>query len=150
MRILNPYMPESFEREESACPGIITDQMVEFNLESSYTGLLNRSKQGTNIAAVMWGQLKDEMASPLPGAKFQHEKILYWPEGGGALDISQVASRGYSIIGSWNSWSPQVMESLGNGQYAFTVTLGANRWERFQITLDGDRAKTLHPNDAYA
>jgi len=42
------------------------------------------------------------------------------------------------------------MEHLGNNIYAFTVTLGPNRWERFQICLDSDKDKVLHPGAGWA
>lgn len=54
-------------------------------------------------------------------------------------------------------WRPQSMESEGPGVFAFTIVLGENRpahfdlpralgrWERFQISLDGDSTRVLHP-----
>merc|ERR1719188_828786 len=36
------------------------------------------------------------------------------------------------------------------GVWAFTVTLGENRFERFQIWLDGDSAAGLHPDQSNA
>jgi len=52
---------------------------------------------------------------------------------------------GFSILGTFNRWRPEAMEVEEPGVYGFTVTLGETRWERFQIALDGDLMRVLHP-----
>eukprot|EP00435_Cladocopium_sp_Y103_P041304 s673_g11.t1 len=57
----------------------------------------------------------------------------------------------YFIIGSFNSWEePVKMEAESKGVYAFTMVLGENRWETFQIWEDGDPDKVLHPGIHWA
>ena len=42
------------------------------------------------------------------------------------------------------------MEDEGDGVYGYTVTLGDNCWELFQIWLDGDETQVLHPGQPKA
>jgi hypothetical protein len=42
------------------------------------------------------------------------------------------------------------MEPEGDGAFGFTVTLGENRFEQFQIWMDGDSSRVLHPGEAKA
>merc|ERR1719221_2260286 len=52
----------------------------------------------------------------------------------------------YTIVGTWSSWqNPAEMEDEGDGMYGFTVILGDNCWEMFQIWLDGNEDMVLHP-----
>lgn len=42
------------------------------------------------------------------------------------------------------------MEPDGEGCFSFTLTLGENRFESFQIWLDGDSTRVLHPGEVKA
>jgi hypothetical protein len=42
------------------------------------------------------------------------------------------------------------MEKEADGVYGYTITLGENRWEHFQIWLDGEKQKALHPGELKA
>merc|ERR1712039_957039 len=56
----------------------------------------------------------------------------------------------YSIIGSWNNWSAcSSMMNDGSG-YTYTVELGEDGHESFQILVDGDPNSVLHPDVADA
>lgn len=53
---------------------------------------------------------------------------------------------GFFIIGSWSGWTvPESMEDEGDGCYGYTLVLGENRWEQFQLVIDQNYAKVLHP-----
>jgi len=57
-----------------------------------------------------------------------------------------IPDKGYYIIGSFNSWREPVQMTLDTeGGYGYTMTLGENSFEQFQIWLDGDSTKVLHP-----
>jgi len=141
LRILNPHL-DIFMCERFASLPV---EAVEYSLDSSYTGLSNRSPTGTNCHAIMWGQVLDSHATIFPEAPQEREKILFWPEGGGEMDSDKDARRGYSIKGTFNGWKPVDMEAEENGVWGITLTLGDSRWERFQICLDGDANRVLHP-----
>jgi len=141
LRIANPHLDVDCCDRSVQMPS----EALEFRLASSYTGITNRSAVGTNCHVICWGQVNDDHCPLLPEATFQRDKIFFWPEGGGALEDGMVPKRGYSIIGSWNKWEPEPLETEAPGVYAYTVTLGENRWERFQILLDQDRRKVLYP-----
>nr|AQS99210.1 type I polyketide synthase [Gambierdiscus polynesiensis] len=142
LRLLNPHMDiQICER-----PSYISTESLEFRIASSYVGITNRSIAGTNCHCLTWGQVTDGCSRPLPEPAFRREKIIFWPEGGGTLEDDMVPRRGYSIIGSWNRWEPETMESEGSGVFSYVVTLGENRWERFQILLDSDKRRVLFPS----
>jgi len=143
LRILNPHMDiEACERPAHFCT-----EMLEYRLSSTFTGVTNRSIAGTNVHALCWGQISKEHCSPIPQKDPQREKILFWPEGGGQLEDDQIAKRGYSLMGTFNGWQQEPMESEGAGIFGCTFTLGENRWERFQIAMDHDARKVLYPGD---
>jgi hypothetical protein len=67
------------------------------------------------------------------------------------LPPEQKPEKFYGIVGSWSNWKdPREMEAEGDGRYGFTIVLGVNRWEQFQIWLDGDPSKVLHPDSVKA
>lgn len=55
-------------------------------------------------------------------------------------------AHGYYIVGSWTQWEDvEEMDRREDGSYSSLVTLGVNRFESFQIWLDGDDDRILHP-----
>merc|ERR1711957_1022819 len=71
------------------------------------------------------------------------QDLCYWPGGGGKLQADSKVAIGYFISGSWNGWNPVEMERGGNGLFTHTVSIGENRYEEFQIWLDGDPSRAL-------
>lgn len=54
-----------------------------------------------------------------------------------------------SIAGTWDNWQVHSMtQDSEQSQYSFTVELGKNGWESFQILLDGEWSKCIHPDRA--
>jgi hypothetical protein len=102
---------------------------------------------GTNGYVQVWTESERQKIKSDKNEGNKEKSISFWPGGGGMMDVSVEPEDCYTIVGSWSGWSKiEVMESEGDGKYGFTVTLGDNRWEMFQIMLDGDSTKTLHPN----
>lgn len=62
------------------------------------------------------------------------------------MDQDMLPEKTYYIVGSFNRWGDCLpMEREGDGSYGFNMILGENRFEQFQIWLDGDSKKVLHP-----
>jgi hypothetical protein len=141
LRVMNPHM------DLDVCDRhvVLPQEAFEFRLSSTYTGVMNSSYTGANSHFVCFGQVTDEKCLMLPAPTWKREAIIFWPEGGGSLDADSMPKRGYSIVGSFNKWAPEPMDSEGPGVYAYTMTLGENKFERFQINLDGDARRALHP-----
>jgi len=64
-------------------------------------------------------------------------------------------SKGYYIVGSWSDSGqalahPSLMKEEEPGVHTSIVMLGENRWEQFQIWLDGDPSRVLHPGQCKA
>lgn len=137
---INPHL-EVFEQAE-----MIATEIMNIPYRSSYGGVMNTGFGGTNVFCVGWGTVDSEKVRPPPARRAQ--EVMYWPGGGGELEGDQMPRRAdaYHIVGTWSKWEdPQKMKSEGNGEYSFIVTLGENRWEQFQIWLDGDKKRVLHP-----
>jgi len=134
---VNPYIePERGANFTTGC--------CEFPLTASYAGVTSRGFTGTNVHAIAYGEVDENRLMPLP-RDTQRDCITFWPGGGGELEEGVEPRRGYSVMGTWNRWLPEAMRHEGAGTYSCVVTLGENRWEDFQILLDGDKAKCLHP-----
>uniref|UniRef100_A0A7S4UEM9 CBM20 domain-containing protein n=1 Tax=Alexandrium monilatum TaxID=311494 RepID=A0A7S4UEM9_9DINO len=55
--------------------------------------------------------------------------------------------KGVSIIGEWTNWKPQDMKwDVERRCYHVAVSIGRQRQESFQLLLDGDFNKCLHPS----
>mmetsp|Transcript_107036 Transcript_107036/g.332582 ORF Transcript_107036/g.332582 Transcript_107036/m.332582 type:complete len:1168 (+) Transcript_107036:124-3627(+) len=139
-------------------PHMLTDDVpmyfatdhVPNRMNSAFYGASAKGIGGSNVHAIIWGKV-DPAVVVLPKAKLAHEPIAYWPGGGGELEDDAKPNRSYTILGSWSGWAdPQPMQSEGKGVHSFIVTLGEHAFERFQIWLDGDANRVLHPGSADA
>jgi len=144
LRIINPHIDlEMCDRN-----AMLPSECISFRLPSTFTGILNRSIGGTNCHCIMFAKVPEEMyQKPKAIASKQDiiQPLLFWPSGGGALAEEMLPKMGYSIMGTFNRWRPQPMENEAPGVYSFTTILSENRWERFQIALDGESTRVLHP-----
>jgi len=139
---LNPHI-EGWDQ-----PLNFTEELRDFRLASSYVSSMGRGIGGTNSACICWGQIAD---SKLRHQKpMEPERLIFWPGGGGMLDSDKQPRKGFQISGTFTSWEPEPMEMEDGGIYSFTFTLGENRWEQFQIWLDGDSKRCLHPGQPKA
>jgi len=143
MKALNPHaFPED---EESAV--IVPTEATCHRCRSSFVGVMASGFGGTHVSAVLWAEATDQRV--LSGKRDNTMDInafTFWPGGGGELEDGAEPRSGYQIVGSWRQWSgPEKMRSEGDGTWSFTVTLGENRFEEFQIWCDGDSKRVLHP-----
>jgi len=146
LKVINPQLDFS----ESGL--LFTNEALKFHYQSAFHGILARGHGGTNVHLLAWGAHRHEEDSGDSQVAQTHERsIAYWPSGGGQLDLECVAETGYSIIGSWTQWERlEAMHHTGDGVWTFTVILGANNFETFQIFMDGDYEKALHPGKSKA
>jgi len=123
-------------------------EQLGYRMGSDFTGATACGFGGTNVHVINHGMINEDLRPP-PAAMHEdiRPRLAYWPGGGGDLDADLLPRRGYSIAGTWNDWgAPEEMASEGEGVYGYTVTLGDSRWEQFQIYLDGDINRVLHPS----
>jgi 3-oxoacyl-(acyl-carrier-protein) synthase len=144
LKTMNPY----FDTDDAAV-NILTETLP-LRTRLTHAGVVAHGFCGVN-AYVQFSNEIDNDLMPRATLLFEHKLLSFWPGGGGQIGYSAEPMRGYSILGSWSSWEElEPMKSEGSGFYSFIVTLGENRFEQFQILLDGDRSRTLHPGCAKA
>mmetsp|Transcript_16952 Transcript_16952/g.49639 ORF Transcript_16952/g.49639 Transcript_16952/m.49639 type:complete len:1003 (-) Transcript_16952:88-3096(-) len=141
LREVNPHM------DINEAPVMLLSEHLSYPRQNSLTGVMSQGFGGTNVYAIVWGML-DENKVHIGSFPSSYEHITFWPGGGGYLRKEDRPDRDYQICGSWLEWSTaEPMKDEGNGVYGYTVTLGDNCWEQFQIFLDGDPSKALHPGE---
>lgn len=140
---LNPHI----ELEDDS-PLFVTTEMVPNRMLSSFVGATAKGYNGAIAHCIFYGDQK--LCTP-PDRKQAppSDDISYWPGGGGIMKAELRPNRAYTIVGSWNHWEPEAMEQQGRGVYQKKVVLSDRGFERFQIWLDGNKAKTLYPESAY-
>jgi len=128
-------------------PVNIATELMEYQKQSAFVGVMARGFGGSNIYTIAWGAMRDKSRQHVVISA--RDSIMYWPGGGGALANEQVPNHAYMIVGSWSQWQEaEAMEPEGDGTYSYVVVLGESRFEQFQIWLDGDPARVLHPGHA--
>mmetsp|Transcript_77901 Transcript_77901/g.167118 ORF Transcript_77901/g.167118 Transcript_77901/m.167118 type:complete len:1167 (+) Transcript_77901:110-3610(+) len=136
---LNPHM-----LLEDSAVGFVTEGCPNL-LNTAFGSVTAKGFGGNCVHCIFWGSVDPNHVTP-PKQIVKHEPIVYWPGGGGELMNEAVPLKYYTIVGSWTEWNePEPMESEGKGVYGFTVTLNDHLVEKFQIWLDGDSDKVLHP-----
>jgi polyketide synthase-associated protein len=149
LSVLNPHI----EPEDTSCQFIT--ECVPFRMRQSIIGVKGMSLSGTTgmlLAACTVNEEHVPVSTPVHNPA---TKIAFWPGGGGSLEDTARARKGYELIGSWDGWekSTEMIQESQSGEmttYSGVVTLGPNRYECFQILVDGDRKKTLHPGQSQA
>jgi len=135
----NPHM-DAFDQ-----PCALASDCLEYKMQTAFAGVMARGFGGSNVYLLGWGQIDDKKLPPMPSPSLE-DQIYFWPGGGGSLEKESLPERAYKIVGTWSRWSEaHTMEVEEEGVYGFTITLGENRWEQFQIWLDGDPTRALHP-----
>jgi hypothetical protein len=130
--------------------GLVTTEAINLSTRSSYMSVMSHGVAGSNASALCWNTIDVRLPPPKP-MELEREQIAFWPGGGGQLEDSATDCNEYHIVGTWATWgSPEPMEPEGEGAFGFTVTLGESRFEGFQIWMDGEASKVLHPEEAKA
>lgn len=139
LKTLNPHI----EIDNSSVA--MNTEMLSYRNRSSYHMQIARGFGGTN-ANITWWNKSDQERVPVERPSLQREVFAFWPAGGGALEFDAMPSQGYTIVGSWSDWSSaESMYQDSETSYSAVVTLGSGSCESFQIWIDGDPARVLHP-----
>ncbi|CAJ1405861.1 unnamed protein product [Effrenium voratum] len=124
--------------------GIVTE-VVPYRMTSTFVNSFARGFGGTNVSMVSFAA-KDVKQLPEPSAPMPlSDQLVYWPGGGGKTDTASMPEKSFDIAGTFSEWQPEPMTKESEGVYSYVVTLGENRWEQFQIWLDGDPTRCLCP-----
>jgi len=139
LRQLNPHL------ELGEFPIIISDEVKEFKMQTTFQGVTARGFGGTNVNLILYGAV-DEALRPPPTVPedLLKRQLKFWPAGGGAEESAR-PRKGYFLSGTWNNWTPELMTQDGDGCWCLDITLGDNRWEQFYIVIDGEERKALRP-----
>lgn len=133
---------------------IFPTEFATTNLESSYSCVCAYGFGGSNASLILYNTARRELIKESEqslDALTGEWPLSFWPGGGGDLEEEEVPERCYTILGSWSEYEqPMEMQWEGNGRYGYTLPLGENRYEHFQILLDGNPGKVLHPSDPQA
>lgn len=124
---------------------VMISEALPYRCNRAFHGVSSRGMGGTNVNLVCWGMAERSRVPTAEKSGATLQALPYWPGGGGLLDIEEKPLEGYFIAGSWNGWVPEEMERDRGGHMTYTLTLGENRFEVFQIWLDGERTQVLHP-----
>mmetsp|Transcript_13004 Transcript_13004/g.22400 ORF Transcript_13004/g.22400 Transcript_13004/m.22400 type:complete len:1168 (-) Transcript_13004:88-3591(-) len=144
LRLLNPHMDYQIcER-----PVNINTELMEYPLETAYAGVTSLSFAGLTAHVIFFGEMDRDACKEMEAKP--RDQLMFWPSGGGLLADDQVPQKGYWIAGSWSNFEAVEMEKESKECFGYTFTMGENRWEHFQIWLDGKKTKALNPGSMKA
>jgi len=130
-------------------PLVLATELAEYRMKNTFVGVTACSDSGAVAHVHCYGFVDEELRPP-PQPQLERSGISFWPSGGGSLGDGMSAEKGYFVVGTFNNWcGTEPMENEGDGVYGYTLTLGENRWERFQIRVDYEEGRMLHPSSAY-
>lgn len=147
IRQLNPYL------DTDHLPMLIGSETIQHPVQGgTFGGISGFGMGGTVVHLHLFGSVDEEKrrTPPKPVPEALKPRLTYWPSGGGHLELASRPVRGFFIQGSWNEWAPQAMKDEGDGCHSFTMVLGSESYEEFQINLDGNAEKLLRPPFAQA
>merc|ERR1719265_2207044 len=120
----------------------IVTEMIPSKGVGSFMGTSNFAYGGTIAHIITSGYKAEDKGLGEEGRPVAPASLVFWPGGGGKLEEKMKPLEGYAIVGSWTSFNkPEPMIKDSRDSYVFTVTIGVNGFEQFQIWLDGDSDK---------
>nr|AQS99239.1 type I polyketide synthase [Gambierdiscus excentricus] len=123
-------------------------EVMEARYASQTVGVNSFGGSGTSVHHVLWGQKPPEERPNSPGPPISwFPTTVTVPSATVASDEeTELMTADFFIIGTWNGWEkPLKMEKDATGVFSHVLALGENLWETFQILVDGDDDKILHP-----
>eukprot|EP00439_Symbiodinium_sp_Y106_P049800 s652_g6.t1 len=137
---LNPHIIA-----DDGVPMFLATEHVPHRMSSAFVACTACGIGGSNAHAILWGRACTRQVK-MEKAVQAEEALSFWPGGGGELDPACEPRRGCSISGSWNLPDQcERMRGEGLDQFCFTLTLGEHGCEWFQMWLDGEKDRVLHP-----
>lgn len=116
-------------------------EVIESKVAAQFVGVSSFGSS-MNVHTILWGTIHSEHNKQYAG-----KALTWWP--GEDVATAKQPMLGYYIVGTMTAWETTVlMESEGEGVYGYTLTMGENNWECFQIWIDRDQEKVLHPTQA--
>jgi len=120
----------------------LSTEAVEASCLQQTLGVSSFGSSGTSVHMLLTGSPPSKEPSPATG------RPLRWFPASARPSVAEVE---YFVIGSFNLWErPVKMEVESEGVFGFTLALGENRWETFQIWENADPDKVLHPGSHWA
>jgi polyketide synthase-associated protein len=142
LKTVNPNM--DYNQVEDAGLFINTEH-VAYKERDSFHSWTSRGRGGSNTNIVCWWKSDAEKVTQ-GNLGLERQAFAFWPGGGGYLERDSAPNEAYYIVGSWNEWKKQdPMVKVSETTYTFMVTMGPNKFETFQIWLDGEPDRILHP-----
>lgn len=144
LRQLSEIAAAQADDDETLAPKLLlTTEAMEATCLQQSLGVSSFGTSGTSVHMLLTGS----PPQPKEPEKTTGRPLRFFAQGKGA----QKAQAEYHIIGSFTNWERTVkMEVESEGVFGFTLTIGENRWETFQIWEDGDQDKVLHPGVHWA
>lgn len=142
MHLLNAHI------DDEETPALINGETLNAKRTYGYfMGTMSRGFGGTNVFVVSHGVRNDVAAFNRSQEKklLAEDRLLYWPGGGGEIPKDQVPQIGYYLMGSHNDWQNEQMQQWSADLFICPVKLDDDGVASFQITLDEDYARVLHP-----
>jgi len=132
-------MTSILENDEEAPSRIqFLTEAIQSHGPKQLVGVNSFSTTGTNISMLIAGHVP-HLTQAVSG-----RRVSWFPAG--KTNVAQSVLRGFFIVGSWTNFqSADLMEEEAEGVYAYTMTLGENRFETFQIWMDEDSDNVYHP-----
>ncbi|CAE8714194.1 unnamed protein product [Polarella glacialis] len=139
LRLANPHI------DTCELPLAFPSEVVQHRMPSSFATSMARGYGGTHTCVVTLGEASAANLEPPEAPK--RDALVFWPGGAGPVPEGSMPRRGFYIAGTFSQWSPEPMQPEASDVFGYTLTLGENRWEQFQIWLDGDAKLCLFPEN---
>ena len=143
--VLNPIIESSNDFNDFQC--LLPTEIARSPRRDSIVGIKGHSITGTMgmVLTSISHQKAVEVEETSPT-----QSLPFWPAGTVSLPAHAHPQRGYDLIGSWDGWQttvPMVRQGTPGCQHVWAadVPLDAGGLVSFQILLDGDPEKVLHP-----
>lgn len=123
---------------------LIVTEAVDVRSTTQAAGVSSFGSSGTCIHHTLTGKRPQAKLLPSEG------KPIHWFPSTAVPSLPPQPAT-FHIVGTWDAWhTPHQMEAEGDGVYGYTVTLGENCWEAFQIWIDADPDQVLHPDQHWS
>ena len=144
---LNPMIGSSLDFDAFGCQ--LPTELVRSRSRDAIVGVKGHSIVGTMgmlLVSISKQQRPDTQESSTM------KSLSFWPAGAVSLPAHALPQKGYEVIGSWNDWTasvPMMRRNESGREHVWTADLplasGGLVLVTFQILLDGDPEKILHP-----
>lgn len=130
---------ESESSEDGKARLLFITEAIETRSFTSLFSVSSFGATGSSCHQLLMGEKLEKRRKPVP-----NRQLHWWPTG--EFKKAFAVFRGYYIVGTMTAWQEGLrMEEEAPGIFGYTLVMGENNWERFQIWVDEDPSKALHP-----